>query len=219
MAEGDSNDFFFFSRNEVEIMVISLGSISLKTEPSSQDAKDIASMHVSGITSDEILKNIMDRAYDKFNLNIDHIQILLAKQTDLWRDALTQGKITKLHILAPTSLQVKADLCVVDDDPRLPKTRIQAKIPSVCVSMTEQRVLDALSLAASIPLPEGDVAEPMGLTKEGILHASSMSLKRYLDERQLVKPKRPEVKQRDALDEEITQYTDLEFAFELSGEF
>lgn len=199
-------------------MVISLGSISLRTVPRSHGSNDIASMHVSGIASDEILKNIMDRAYDKFNLNIDNIQILLAKPTDAWRDALTQGNITKLHILAPTSLQVKAELCVVDDDPRLPKTRIQAKIPSIGVSMTEQRVLDALSLATSIPLPEGDIA-PMPLNKEGLLHASSMSLKRYLDERQLAKPKRPEVKQRDALDEEITQYTDLEFAFELSGEY
>lgn len=198
-------------------MVISLGSLLLKTEPSSQDAKNISSMHVSGITSDEILKNIMDRAYDKFNLNIDNIQILLAKQTESWRETLSRSKITKMHILAPTSLQVKADLCVVDDDPRLPKTRIQAKIPSVCVSMTEQRVLDALSLATSIPLPEGDI-EPTPLTKE-ILHASSRSLIRYLDERQLPKPKRPEMKQRDALDEEIIKYTDLEFAFELSGEF
>lgn len=208
--------FLFARRNEVDIMVISLGSISLKTEPSSQDAKDIASMHVSGHSSDEILKNIMDRAYDKFNLNIDHIQILLAKQTNSWRDALSQGHITELHILAPTSLEVKAQLCVVDDDPRLPKTRIQAKIPSVCISMTEQRVLDALSLATSIPLPESDI-DSMSLTRDGILYASSISLKRYLDDRQLAKPKRPEVKQRETHDEEITQYTDLEFAFELSG--
>lgn len=45
-----------------------------------------------------------------------------------------------------------------------------------------------------------------------------MSLKRYLDERQQAKPKRPDnIKQRDISDEEITQYTDLEFSFELSG--
>lgn len=175
-------------------------------------------MHLSGQSSDDILKAIMDRAYDKFNFNIDSIQILLAKPTESWRDVLSHDQITRMHILAPTSLQVKAHLCVVDDDPRLPKTRIQAKIPSIRVSMTEQRVLDALSLAMSIPLPEGDI-EPIPLTRDGILHASSLSLIRYLDERQMAKPKRPEVKQRDALDEEITQYTDLEFAFVLSGEF
>lgn len=110
---------------------------------------------------------------------------------------------------------MKAALCVVDDDPRLPKTRIHAKIPSIGVSVTEQKVLDALALATSIPLPEADTA-PMALNKESLLVASSMSLKRYLDERQS-KPKILESKQRDISEGEITQYTDLEFGFELNG--
>lgn len=29
-----------------------------------------------------------------------------------------------MHILEPIAMNVSADLCVVDDDPRLPKTRI-----------------------------------------------------------------------------------------------
>lgn len=91
-------------------------------------------------------------------------QVLLAKSSDHWQDILTQGKISRLHLLEPTSLQVKAALCVVDDDPRLPKTRLYAKIPSIGVSVTEQKVLDALSLATSIPLPESDTA-PMPLNK------------------------------------------------------
>lgn len=49
-----------------------------------------------------------------------------------------------------------------------------------------------------------------------MIAASSMSLKRYLDERQ-AKPKLLDVKQREITDEEITQYTDLEFSFELNG--
>lgn len=49
-----------------------------------------------------------------------------------------------------------------------------------------------------------------------MLIASSMSLKRYLDERQS-KPKLLESKQRDISEEELTQYTDLEFGFELNG--
>lgn len=52
--------------------------------------------------------------------------------------------------------------------------------------------------------------------QESLIAASSMSLKRYLDERQS-KPKILEPKQREISDEEITQYTDLEFDFELSG--
>lgn len=56
-------------------MIISLGSILLKTEPRREDSKDVAAMHVAGATSEDILKEIMDQAYDKFNLNIDNIQV------------------------------------------------------------------------------------------------------------------------------------------------
>lgn len=52
--------------------------------------------------------------------------------------------------------------------------------------------------------------------QESLLVASSMSLKRYLDERQS-KPKILENKQREISEDEITQYTDLEFSFELKG--
>lgn len=45
-----------------------------------------------------------------------------------------------------------------------------------------------------------------------------MSLKRYLDERQS-KPKILENKQREISEDEITQYTDLEFGFELNGKW
>lgn len=109
-------------------MIISLGSILLKSEPRREDTRDVAAMHYAGATSETILKEIMDQAYDKFSLDITDIQILLAKSDDQWQDALTQGKITKLHLLEPTSLQVKAALCVVDDDPRLPKTRVHGTI-------------------------------------------------------------------------------------------
>lgn len=56
-------------------MVISLGSLSLKTAPAKEDSKDVASMHTSGITSEDILKEIMDQAYDRFNLDIQDIQV------------------------------------------------------------------------------------------------------------------------------------------------
>lgn len=94
----------------------------------------------------------------------------------------------------------------------------KAKIPSIGVSVTEQKVLDALALAMSIPLPESESAPiPLNKDKESLLVASSMSLKRYLDERQSKSKKLDNSKQRDITDEEITQYTDLEFAFELNG--
>lgn len=58
-------------------MIISLGSILLNTEPRREDTRDVAAMHVAGATSNDILKEIMDQAYDKFNLNINNLQVII----------------------------------------------------------------------------------------------------------------------------------------------
>lgn len=60
-------------------------------------------------------------------------------------------------------MYLSANICVVDDDPRLPKTKVVGKIPAIGISVTEEKVLDALSLVTSIPLPESDEAKPMPL--------------------------------------------------------
>lgn len=51
----------------------------------------------------------------------------MAKPLENWKEALDDGKVTDMHILEPTAMYLSADLCVVDDDPRLPKTKIAGK--------------------------------------------------------------------------------------------
>lgn len=55
-------------------MVISLGKISLKTAPK-DDRKDISMMHSLQFTNEDIMKEVMDQAYDKFRLDIENIQV------------------------------------------------------------------------------------------------------------------------------------------------
>lgn len=55
-------------------MVISLGTISLKSVPR-DDRKDISEMHSLQFTSEDIMKEVMDQAYDKFILDIANIQV------------------------------------------------------------------------------------------------------------------------------------------------
>lgn len=56
-------------------MVISLGKISLKSVPT-DDRKDISMMHSLQFTSEDIMKEVMDQAYDKFRLDIENIQVI-----------------------------------------------------------------------------------------------------------------------------------------------
>lgn len=202
----------------MSVMVISLGRISFRSEPTAQ-SRTIISMHMSGLTNEDIMREMLQQAYDKFSLDIQDIQILLAKPQENWGQALQNGQVTDMHLLEPTAMHLSADLCVVDDDPRLPKFRISAKIPSIGISVAEDKILDAIGLVTSIPLPENDDTAPMQLNKNMGFVASSMSLKRYLDEKQARKPKKPVDIKKQELSEEIIQYTDLEFAFVMNGSF
>lgn len=58
-----------------------------------------------------------------------------------------------LMLLHPTTLEIEFHKCLVTDDPLLPKIRLLGRLPSVAVNITDMRLLQALSIVQSIPLP------------------------------------------------------------------
>lgn len=61
-------------RDQVPVMVISLGQLTLKTEPKSGQ-QNVAGMHTSGLTNEDIMREMLEQAYDKFALDIQNIQV------------------------------------------------------------------------------------------------------------------------------------------------
>lgn len=55
-------------------MVISLGQLTLKTKPKSGQ-QNVAGMHTSGLTNEDIMREMLEQAYDKFELDIQNIQV------------------------------------------------------------------------------------------------------------------------------------------------
>lgn len=198
------------------MLVIGLGHLTLQTAPFSE-RQDVAEMYSSGLAAEEIMEAMLEQAYDRFTLNLKMIQVLIAKPGEQWRECLGDTRVTSMHILEPTALYAEAEQCVFDDDPRLPKTKLSVKIPKVVLTVADTKVLDALDLALSIPLPVDDTIEPKPLAKNkgSSVFSSSMSIKRFLDDNQFRKSFSNKKEQPEAQD--CTQFTDLEFAFVLHG--
>lgn len=177
---------------------------------------DVAEMYNSGLGAEEIMEAMMEQAYDRFTLNLKMIQVLIAKPGEKWRDCLVDTRVTAMHILEPTAIYAEAEQCVFDDDPRLPKTKLSVKIPKIDLTVADTKVLDALDLALSIPLPVDDSLEPKPLAKDkgSALVSSSMSIKRFLDDNQFRKMRN---KKEQPETQDCTQFTDLEFGFVLHG--
>ncbi|XP_065079310.1 intermembrane lipid transfer protein Vps13 isoform X3 [Ochlerotatus camptorhynchus] len=212
------NGGLFCSRESV--LVLSLGKLLVHTEPRPINQKDVHTMHEEGANQEEILREIIRQSYDKFVLEIRDVQAIVATLDEDWQGTLRCSAVTEMHLLEPTSFRISAHLCVLDDDPRLPKCKIFGELPSVNICVTEQRVLEALSIVTSLPLPESDEIQPAPIAKDNNVFSSSLSLLKYLDDKQqkLTKIQRPvdNLNTSDALDGEVVQFIDLEVRFVLN---
>ncbi|XP_029725509.1 intermembrane lipid transfer protein Vps13 isoform X2 [Aedes albopictus] len=206
--------------HQESVLVVSLGKLMVQTEPRPINQKDVHTMHEEGASQDEILREIIRQSYDKFVLEIRDVQAIVATLDEDWQGTLRCSTVTEMHILEPTSFRISAHLSVLDDDPRLPKCKIFGELPSVNICVTEQRVLEALSIVTSLPLPESDEIQPAPIAKDSNVFSSSLSLLKYLDEKQqkLTKIQRPveNLNTSDALDGEVVQFIDLEVRFVLN---
>lgn len=206
-----------YTKNE-SVLVVSLGQLVLKTEPRTLDDGSVRRMHERGANPEEILKELISQSYDKFQFEIHNIQFLIARSNEDWEEAINIGRGTEMHILEPTFMKFSAHLSVITDDPRLPRCKISGELPSISISVTEDRVLDVLSIIATLPLPESDeeiVSKP--LTKDLNIVGSSLSLLKFLDENQKKLQKRldPPPESLDTTDGGVVQFTEIEAYFVL----
>jgi vacuolar protein sorting-associated protein 13A/C len=204
-----------YTKNE-SVLVVSLGKLVLKTEPRPVTAKSVKMLHDEGANSDQILAELIKQSYDKFQFEIHNIQVLVAKSSEDWEEAISIGRGTEMHILEPTFMTLSASLSVIADDPRLPKCKISCNLPSINISVTEDRVLDMLSIITTLPMPESEevVAKPM--SKELNIIGSSLSLLKFLDDKQQKLQKRmdPPPESQDLTDG-VVQFTEVEAYFVL----
>lgn len=115
-----------------------------------------------------------------------------------------------MHLLRPTSIIVNAEVCVVDNDPRLPKTRVNILLPVINLNLAEDRVIEAINIGLSIPQPPPKKAAPppppKSPTKATTKTPPASTLRRSKEERRSI---------RSSVQDEVIQCTNLELSFAL----
>ncbi|XP_011874480.1 PREDICTED: vacuolar protein sorting-associated protein 13C isoform X2 [Vollenhovia emeryi] len=196
------------------LIVVNLGS--LKMHSLEKGKSDMAGVSVKQLVSigkseEEVLLHLREHSYDKFVLKIVNFQVLVSLPNEEWRSALasTESSLTLLH---PTTLEVQFHKCLVTDDPLLPKLRLLGHLPSVAVNITDVRLLQALSIAQSISLPEEE--KPAELQRISLSKSiSQLSLKELGSTISSIADKRKQQQETAAVS--MKQTTDLEMKFEM----
>lgn len=202
-----------YDAGNVSLLVVSMGQVHLSSQPRRESNK-LQHLFSAGEDKDEILKTVMENAYDRFTVAVDDVQMLVVRAGEPWQNALAEANSTEMHVLRPVSLKVTAALCVVDNDPRLPNIKVDIDLPAILVNVSEDRIFLAIKVATSIPLPEQK--EPASrLTQTN--SRSSMSISNFINKE--VKKIGPSASgssaSKDPLLDEIIQYTSLDVNFSL----
>uniref|UniRef100_A0A8C3RCT7 Vacuolar protein sorting 13 homolog C n=1 Tax=Cyanoderma ruficeps TaxID=181631 RepID=A0A8C3RCT7_9PASS len=99
------------------------------------------------------LEEIMDKAYDKFDVKIKNVQLLFGRTGEDWKKARFQHPST-LHILQPMDIHVQLAKSMVERDSRMAKFKVSGGLPLVHVRLSDQKIKAIFDLIDSIPLPQ-----------------------------------------------------------------
>ncbi|XP_064872385.1 intermembrane lipid transfer protein VPS13C-like [Oncorhynchus nerka] len=136
-----------FYHAKSDLMIIDFGSLQLV----SVDQGNPQSLSPSFSS----LEEIMDRAYEKYSLELRHVQVLYSKSGEEWKTARQRGSSIQ-HILQPMDFSLQLAKCMVEKDTRMPRFKVSGELPLLHVKISDQKIQGVLDLVNSIPLPQSD---------------------------------------------------------------
>ncbi|CAH1789713.1 unnamed protein product [Owenia fusiformis] len=134
-----------YYRNNCHMLVVDLGNFQFKS------MRDLPSP--TGPIKNESMDDVMSRAYDKFSIKLQSVQVLFAHPGENWMAARQQNN-SNMHIVRPISLNVSLHKCMIENDTRMPKMKIAGELPVLSLNVSDVRLQELLDLALSIPTPE-----------------------------------------------------------------
>ncbi|XP_066022145.1 intermembrane lipid transfer protein VPS13A-like [Pocillopora verrucosa] len=130
------------------VLVIDLGHVKITSDPEQERVVS---------TKDLSVEELESKCYDKFDFKLEDLQILIAKADEDWQAAKKQVN-SKMHILDPMGIDMKLQKALNPDDIRLAQITLSGTLPTVKVHASDEKLLQVIKLATSIPIPGGEIA-------------------------------------------------------------
>nr|XP_020640413.1 vacuolar protein sorting-associated protein 13C isoform X1 [Pogona vitticeps] len=139
-----------FHREKSSILILDFGTFQLNSIDQGN--------HTTSSTS---LEEIMDKAYDKFDVEIKNVQLLFGRPGEDWKRARSEHSST-LHVLRPMDIHIQLAKSMVEKEVRMPKFKVSGELPLVHLGISDQKIKVVLELIDSIPLPQKSVVSASG---------------------------------------------------------
>lgn len=200
-----------FTSDLKSLLVVNLGHVKIKSVVRNKDSINVKKMFEEGTEEETILKHMRAESYDKYVMELTEVQLLIANKNEDWRTCIVNNIISPMHIVQPVTLTVNLETCLIYDDPRLPKTKITAQLPSIMINMSDDRILSAVDLMQSIPLPGNKNIEPVPLQNARTRSSSVLSI--FVNDN--LSKKNTLIRKTADVPEDFVQSIDMEVKFEM----
>ncbi|XP_056428779.1 intermembrane lipid transfer protein VPS13C isoform X2 [Hyla sarda] len=138
----------FYYENS-DLIIVDFGSLQL-------NSINQGSLPAVGTSS---LEELMDKAYDKFHVELKKVQMLFSKPGQDWKTA--RGlKSSSLHILQPLDIDVELSKAMVERDSRMPRFKVSGELPLLRLKISDYKIQGVFELVNSIPLPQSQTSSP-----------------------------------------------------------
>ncbi|XP_056135016.1 intermembrane lipid transfer protein VPS13C [Lampris incognitus] len=133
----------FYDTNS-ELIIVDFGSLQLNSVDQGS--------HQPASGSFSSLEEIMDRAYEKYSLELRSVQLLYSKSGEAWKMARLQGSSIQ-HILQPMDFTLQLAKCMVEKDARMARFKVSGELPLLHIKISDQKIQGVSELVNTIPLP------------------------------------------------------------------
>ncbi|XP_054866363.1 intermembrane lipid transfer protein VPS13C isoform X4 [Amphiprion ocellaris] len=199
-----------FYSDSSDLIIIDFGSFQLNSVDQS----------LGSSSSFSSLEEIMDRAYERYNVELRRVQVLYSKSGEAWKSARLQGSSVQ-HVLQPMDFTLHLAKCMVEKDARMPRFKVSGELPLLHVKISDQKFQNIVELVDGIPLPNM-VSSPSTPTEKVLslaesrprpisLHPALLDTTETDTDEDTSEKSMDEEHQRSALEE----LTDLHFKFEV----
>ncbi|KAM5126213.1 intermembrane lipid transfer protein VPS13C-like, partial [Mantella aurantiaca] len=138
-----------FYYDEADVIIVDFGSFQLTSINQG--------CHPAANTSS--LEELMDKAYDKFHVQINKVQILFGRSGEDWKAARSMNS-SPLHILQPLDIDMKLGKAMVERDSRMPRFKVSGDLPSMRLRVSDRKLQGVYEVISSIPRPQQHAATP-----------------------------------------------------------
>nr|XP_004662570.2 vacuolar protein sorting-associated protein 13C isoform X1 [Jaculus jaculus] len=139
-----------FHHKKSNLLILDFGTFQLNSKDQDQALQK---------TGNSSLEEIMDKAYNRFDVEVKSVQLLFAKAEENWKKCRFQHP-SSMHILQPMDIHVELAKAMVEKDVRMARFKVSGGLPLMHVQISDQKMKDALCLIDSVPLPQKSSAQP-----------------------------------------------------------